>query len=86
VLLEPDGSILVGGSGYGPATTADVPPGGFAVLRYHSDGTPDLSFGNAGKMLTTVADAGGIANALGLLPDGRIVAAGLATFKGTQPR
>ena len=85
MLLQPDGSILVGGSGYGPST-GDIPSGGFAVLRYLADGTPDVTFGAGGRMLTTVADAGGVANALGLLPDGRIVAAGLATFKTPQPR
>jgi hypothetical protein len=86
VLIQPDGAILVGGSGYGPITTNDVPIGGFAVVRYNADGSLDTRFGNAGRMLTSVADVGGIANALGLLPDGRIIAAGMATFRTTQPR
>jgi len=71
---------VLGGSGYG-AGSADVQNGGFALLRYQPDGTPDSAFGAAGRVLTTVGDAGASINGLGLQPDGRIVAAGLVSFK-----
>jgi uncharacterized delta-60 repeat protein len=80
MVLQPDDMVVLGGSGYGPAPT-DVPNGGFALLRYRADGSPDASFGVGGRVLTTVGDAGASINGLGLQADGRIVAAGLVSFK-----
>ena len=87
VVIQPDGSIVVGGSGYAQPTSTDADVvGGFAVLRYRSDGVLDTTFGNAGTVLMSVGDAGGAVNALGMWPDGRIVAAGLANFRAPQTR
>jgi uncharacterized delta-60 repeat protein len=80
LIVQPDGMLLLGGSGYGPAAT-DVQSGGFALLRFHPDGSPDTSFGVGGRVLTTVGDAGASINGLGVQADGRIVAAGLVSFK-----
>jgi uncharacterized delta-60 repeat protein len=82
LVVQPDGMIVVGGSGYGPTPLgSDVPEGGFALQRWRSDGTLDAGFGAGGSVLTTVGDAGSTINALGLQPDGRIVAAGLANYR-----
>ena len=80
MITQPDGMLVVGGSGYGPAPV-DVQSGGFALLRYRPDGSLDPGFGIGGKVLTTVGDAGASINGLGLQADGRIVAAGLVSFK-----
>ena len=69
MVLQPDGKVLVTG-------TTDV--GGsvdFAVARLNSDGSPDNTFGDAGR---TVIDLGGrdTSNAIALQPDGKIILAG----------
>jgi len=64
VALQPDGKIVVAGS------SSD---GGFALARYHPDGSLDSSFGTEGVVLT---DVGGEARALVLQADGKIVVAG----------
>jgi uncharacterized delta-60 repeat protein len=80
MVIQPDGMLVVGGSGYNPAPP-DVLNGGFALVRYRSDGSPDSGFGTGGRVVTTVGDAGASINGLGLQPDGRLVAAGLVSFK-----
>jgi uncharacterized delta-60 repeat protein len=74
VVLQPDGKIVaVGGVGQ-PFTSRD-----FALARYEPDGTLDPTFGSGG----VVTAPAGIARAVALQPDGKIVAAG-TTF--TQVR
>lgn len=71
VKLQPDGKIVVAGTAYaGTGTTYE-----FALVRYHTDGTLDASFGAGGKVTT---DFGGddVARAVLLQPDGKIVAVG----------
>ena len=82
--IQGDGSIVVGGSGYAASSIDADPVGGFAVLRLKPDGSFDSAFGSSGRVLTSAGDAGGGVNALALAPDGRIVAAGLASFR-VQP-
>ena len=85
--IQRDGSIVVGGSGYAASSATDSdtgPVGGFAVLRLKPDGGMDTSVGISGRVLTAAGDAGGGINALALAHDGRIVAAGLASFR-VQP-
>jgi len=84
LVLQPDGKLLIGGSVYN--SFFDV--GGFELARYNSDGTPDSTFGVDGFVITLFDDvygqysAGGI-NALSILPDGKILAAGGAgSFTG----
>jgi uncharacterized delta-60 repeat protein len=70
VAIDRVGRILAAG------TTQSAPgDSDFAVARYHSDGTPDGSFGSGGKVTT---DFGGDEFALSVAIDsrGRIVAAG----------
>jgi uncharacterized delta-60 repeat protein len=75
VLVQPDGKIVALGSGNG----------GFCVARYAPDGRPDPSFGTAGTVVTMVSDAGSQPAALGLEPDGKLVAAGLTYFLVPTP-
>ena len=69
--LQPDGKIVVAG-------LSDA--GGnfhFALARYNTDGTLDGGFGSAGKVLTNSSPGSDdSALAVGLQPDGKIVAAG----------
>ena len=69
--IQADGKILVTG-----ASTND-----FAVARYNTDGSPDLSFGRDGKQ-TTDFGAGGVdgASDVALQPDGNIVAVGTSNY------
>lgn len=77
VALQPDGKIVIGGSvggyGYGMSVLVARLNGG--------DGSYDQSFGNQGivrwdEFDTNCADHFGVANALGLQPDGKLVVAG----------
>lgn len=74
--LQPDGKIVVGGS----ATDSN---GDFALARYNTDGSADNSFSVDGKLRLDVSawkdheGADSIA-AVGLAPDGDIIAAGTA--------
>jgi uncharacterized delta-60 repeat protein len=81
VALQPDGRIVVGGvaanlSGTcpGPACVLDE---NFALVRYNFDGSLDSGFGTGGKILTQFTPGQPEAvEALTLLADGRIIAAG----------
>ena len=68
VVVQNDGKILV--AGYSNDGVTDD----FAVVRYHTDGTLDSSFGTAGKVTTSIGSGG--ANSVVLQSDGKIVAAG----------
>ncbi len=67
VAVQADGKIVVAGE------TNNA----FAVARYNSDGSPDLSF-NGGKISTQLSSSGTKANALAIQGDGKIVVTGKA--------
>lgn len=74
IAVQPDGKIVVVGvDSIGPFSD-------FAVVRYLTDGTLDSGFGTAGVVVTDMGSGSGTgsdwANAVAILPDGRIVAAG----------
>lgn len=75
VALQPDGRIIVAGTG-GEDRARGKPNPDFGLVRLHSDGTLDDIFGIGGRVLT---DFGGHdhANAVAIQPDGKIVAAGV---------
>jgi uncharacterized delta-60 repeat protein len=67
VAVQADGKIVVAGE------TNNA----FAVARYNSDGSPDLTF-NGGKITTQLSSSGTKANALAIQGDGKIVVTGKA--------
>jgi uncharacterized delta-60 repeat protein len=72
VALQSNGKIVVTGYSSGGADS------GVALLRYNADGTLDTSFGQGGKLVTSVASPSDIGASVVLQPDGRIVVAGSA--------
>lgn len=56
----------------------------FSVACYHADGSPDNSFGNNGKVITSVGTTS-FCKAMAIQPDGKIVLGGYA-FNGNQNR
>ncbi len=57
----------------------------FSVVRYNSDGSLDPSFGNDGKVTTTVGGGKSAATAVRVQGDGRIVVAGYTEFDFPNP-
>lgn len=77
IALQPDGRIVVAGASFVGMN------GDFALVRYNTDGSLDASFGVGGKVTTDFFGFGDSANAVGLLPDGRIIVAGSAFSSST---
>jgi uncharacterized delta-60 repeat protein len=77
VVLQPDGRFVVAGTASDTATRPVATD--FALARYNPDGTLDSSFGIGGETAVPFADsATEQANALVLMPDGKIIVAGAA--------
>jgi uncharacterized delta-60 repeat protein len=72
MVMQPDGKFIIVG---GTFTS-------FIGARFNADGTPDTSFGSAGRITTDVTGASRIqyARAVAVQPDGKIVVAGDATL------
>ncbi|HYV92913.1 MAG TPA: T9SS type A sorting domain-containing protein [Chitinophagales bacterium] len=68
--IQPDGKIIAAGFSFN-GTDKDI-----AVARYNSDGTPDNSFSNDGKVTTAIGTDQDVAFAVTLQPDGKIIVAG----------
>jgi len=73
VALQPDGKIVVAGNTTSNPATGLVE---FAVARYLPDGTLDTTFGDDGLVTTGFGVIFGLAQAVAVQPDGKIVAAG----------
>lgn len=65
VIIQSDGKIVLGG----------MAENKFALVRYNSSGQIDSSFGNQGKVLTTIGNSSAI-NDITIQSDGKIIAAG----------
>jgi uncharacterized delta-60 repeat protein len=77
IALQQDGKILVaGGTSTGAATD-------FAVVRLHSDGSLDSSFGSGGKVITSFGPDNDYATAMKIQPGGKIVVGGTAFSNST---
>jgi uncharacterized delta-60 repeat protein len=77
IAVQPDGKIVAAGNADNiPGSGAD-----FALVRYNTDGSLDLTFGGDGKVTTAIGPAlsTDIAYAVALQADGKIVAAGYAS-------
>lgn len=72
VAIQLDGKIVVAGSASSSAVTD------FGLVRLHSDGTFDSSFGGGGALIVDFFGGADGANDLVVQPDGKLVAAGVA--------
>lgn len=70
MVVQADGRIVVVGS--------NNKDDEFALARFLADGTLDSSFGDGGKVLTSVGTGWEVAHGVALQPDGKIVVAGAA--------
>lgn len=79
VAVQPDGKIVVAGmvANPDPPNGNLVPQGGYVLARYNADGTPDLSFGINGAVITN-RPAAPIDNIqhLAIESDGKLLASG----------
>ena len=67
IAIQGDGGIVAAG--------VDEGDGGFALARFHPDGSPDTQFGDDGRVITQIGPMSG-ALAVAVQADGKIVAAG----------
>lgn len=83
--LQPDGKILLGG--YSTNPTGLRTPTNFAVMRFNPDGTEDDHFGIGGYTEAPPSDlfSSQECRALKLQPDGKIIAAGIASANEIYP-
>jgi uncharacterized delta-60 repeat protein len=72
-----DGKIVAAGFSYNGSNYD------FALARYNTDGTLDTGFGTGGKVTTDFGSSDDFALALGIQPDGKIVAAGYS-YNGSK--
>ena len=78
VAIQPDGKIVVVGHTAIPTTPPNpILPPTFAIARYNANGSLDTSFGSGGKVSGNV---NGIAYAVAIQGDGKIVVAGEVSF------
>ena len=75
--LQKDGKIVVAGYAVKNSGTGYD----FACVRYNTDGKVDQSFGDGGKVMTSVGQGDGKANAVAVQSDGKIIVAGSAYFR-----
>lgn len=71
IAVLPGGKLLAAGSAFHPGMLSD-----FALARYNSDGSLDLSFGSGGKITTDFGGRDDLATSLVIQPGGKIVVAG----------
>lgn len=71
VVTQADGKIIVAG------TDESFNSAQFVIVRYHTDGSLDLSFGTGGKVFTSVGQFN-YASCIAIQADGKIVVAGYA--------
>jgi competence ComEA-like helix-hairpin-helix protein len=78
VAVQPDGKIVLAGHSYTLSDTHVV----FALARYNTDGSPDTSFHEDGKVTTDLGGWRDFGHALTLQPDGKIVVGGEQWHEG----
>lgn len=70
--LQADGKIVATG------VPSSVLCHGFVLFRYNADGSPDVTFGEAGRVTTTIVKDDGYSSALVFQEDGKIVVVGIS--------
>lgn len=84
ILLQPDGSIIVTGTGSSAVT--GISDADFAAVRLGADGVVDTGFGVGGRVLVNIAGRSDHGYSSALQPDGKIVLAGrVADSGGADP-
>jgi uncharacterized delta-60 repeat protein len=78
--IQSDGKIVAAGF----TKVADGSLDDFAVARYNTDGSLDMTFGNGGKSSTDFFGDSDFAVAMTIQPDGKIIAAGQAAITGSN--
>ena len=73
VALQADGKIVLAGSTF---TDLNYDSCRFALVRLNSNGTPDNTFSDDGKQITSFGDAYSAASSVAIQTDGKIVIAG----------
>jgi uncharacterized delta-60 repeat protein len=83
VAVQADGKLVVAGTTYVTTTSRTKI---YAIARYNTDGSLDMSFGTNGKVTTDFPGLAAVISAVVVQPDGKIVVAGgaypLFTFAG----
>jgi len=72
IAIQPDGKIVAVGNFYVQGQGAEA-----AVIRLNANGTPDNTFGSGGYAITNISDTTDQFRSVVLMPDGKIVAAGV---------
>ncbi len=75
ILQQGDGRIVIAGAALGDPNS----PGGFALARYHADGTLDTTFGVNGVVKTAINAGSSSGTSVALQADGKLLVAGSAT-------
>ncbi len=73
VAVQPDGKIVVSGSGSNGSGT------NFALVRYNADGSLDSTFGTGGKVTTPIGTSSATGYSVAVQPDGKIVVSGTSS-------
>ncbi|HEX8396741.1 MAG TPA: FG-GAP-like repeat-containing protein [Pyrinomonadaceae bacterium] len=71
VAIQPDGKIIVVGDVLRSGSERDI-----ALVRYNANGTPDLSFGENGRVVVAISNQNEVVNAVAIDGNGRIVVVG----------
>lgn len=79
--IQSDGNIVVTGRSYGNPDGYD-----FTVARFKENGTPELSFGNGGSVITHLGAQQDWAYGLAVQSDGKLVVAGSSLHKYAAAR
>ncbi|MFM7426020.1 MAG: DUF4347 domain-containing protein [Elainella sp.] len=82
VVLQSDGKLVV--TGFTGVTLDGFRRSFFALLRYNSDGTPDTSFGDNGKVMTDFGGTSQPARGIIQQSDGKLVVTGSRYLFGEQ--
>ncbi|RCJ35362.1 hypothetical protein A6770_16185 [Nostoc minutum NIES-26] len=75
VAIQSDGKIVVAGNTQNSSTSD------FALTRYNTNGSLDISFGNNGKVITDINASYDYGNSVAIQADGKIVVAGIGANK-----
>jgi uncharacterized delta-60 repeat protein len=81
IAIQSDGKIIAAGYS-SPAVNVSID---FTLVRYNTNGSLDISFGNEGKVITSISSYDDAIHAIAVQSDGKIVAGGssVTQFVGT---